>query len=215
MTIFSILFWEAEMKIIGLTGPSGAGKSTLCARFEELNIPCVNTDEVYHKLTSSPSPCLDELKNVFGGKIINENGSLNRKALASVVFEGENAKANLESLNATTHKYIWEETNKLLNEYMKEGKKAVVIDAPVLFSAKVFVDACDFIISALCDKEVRIERIMERDNISRERAVARINSQPSDDFFIQNSDYCITNCSISDETYGQLFAILKEQSICE
>ena len=203
------------MKVIGLTGPSGAGKSTLCNKFAELGIPCINTDEIYHCITSSKSPCLDELCSKFGNSIINEKGGLDRAALSKLVFEGENAKANLESLNATTHKYIWEETNKLLNEYMKEGKKAVVIDAPVLFSAKVFVDACDFIISALCDKEVRIERIMKRDNISRERAVARINSQPSDDFFIQNSDYCITNCSISDETYGQLFAILKEQSICE
>lgn len=203
------------MKVIGLTGPSGAGKSTLCAKFEELGIPCINTDEIYHSITSSKSPCLDELCSKFGNSIINEKGGLDRATLSKLVFEGENAKANLESLNATTHKYIWQETSKLLEEYMKEGKKAVVIDAPVLFSAKAFVDACDFIISALCDKEVRIERIMKRDNISRERAVARINSQPSDDFFIQNSDYHITNCSMSDETYAQLSVILKEQNICE
>ena len=203
------------MKVIGLTGPSGAGKSTLCAKFEELGIPCINTDEIYHSITSSKSPCLDELCAKFGNSIINEKGGLDRATLSKLVFEGENAKENLESLNATTHKYIWQETSKLLDEYVKEGKKAAVIDAPVLFSAKVFVDACDFIISALCDKEVRIERIMKRDNISRERAVARINSQPSDDFFIQNSDYHITNCSMSDETYAQLSVILKEQNICE
>ena len=201
------------MKIIGLTGPSGAGKSTLCARFEELNIPCVNTDEVYHKLTSSPSPCLDELKNVFGGKIINENGSLNRKALASVVFEGENAKSNLSLLNAITHKYVWEETNAILNTHENDGKIAAVIDAPALFSAKVFVESCDFILSVLCDKETRAERIIARDNISYEQAMARINAQPSDEFFIQNSDYYIYSTSDIESTAKQLDSILIKEEI--
>ena len=201
------------MKIIGLTGPTGAGKSTLCARFEELNIPCINTDEVYHKLTSSPSPCLDELKNVFGDKIINENGSLNRKALASVVFEGENKESNLSLLNSITHKYVWEETKAILTLHKNNGKVATVIDAPALFSAKVFVEACDFILSVLCDKEIRAERIIARDNISYEQAMARINAQPGDEFFIQNSDYYIYSTSDIESTAKQLDSILIKEEI--
>lgn len=202
------------MKIIGLTGPTGAGKSTLCERFEKLDIPCINTDEVYHKITSSPSPCLDELQNAFGNKIINENGSLNRKALASVVFENENAESNLSILNSITHKYIWEETNAFLNKYKNMGKKAAVIDAPVLFSAKVFVDACDFIISVLCDKETRARRIVARDCISFEQAMARINAQPNDKFFINNSDYYIYNTDEIDNMKKQLDSILTKEEIC-
>ena len=201
------------MKIIGLTGPTGAGKSTLCERFEKLDIPCINTDELYHKITSSPSPCTDELKEIFGDKIINENGSLNRKALASVVFEGENAQNNLERLNAITHKYVWEETNTFLNEYMNSGKKAAVIDAPALFSSKIFIGACDCIISVLCDKEIRIQRIVERDNITRQEALARINAQPSDEFFIENSDYYINNSGTEKEMIRQLESILEQEEI--
>ena len=201
------------MKIIGLTGPSGAGKSTLCERFEHLDIPCINTDEVYHILTYPPSPCLEELKEIFGDKIIAEDGSLDRKSLAKLVFEGDLAKSNLATLNAITHKYVWEKTNALLTQYMNEGKKVAVIDAPALFSSKIFVDACDFIISVICDKELRVERIMERDNISREQALARINAQPDDSFFIENSDYYIDNSGSKIEMLKELDTIFEQEEI--
>ena len=201
------------MKIIGLTGPSGAGKSTLCEKFEDLGIPCINTDEIYHKITSAPSICVDELKEKFGSSIVNENGGLDRFALAKVVFESENKDENLSSLNSITHKYVWEETNLILTKYINEGKPVAVIDAPALFSSKIFVDACDFIISVLCDKEVRIERIMKRDNISYEKAIARINAQPSDEFFIENSDYYITNCGAKNEMNEKLLYIFEQEEI--
>lgn len=201
------------MKIIGLTGPSGAGKSTLCETFEELGVPCINTDDIYHELTSKPSPCLNELKKKFGDSIINENGSLDRAKLAALVFSGEHAKENLANLNATTHKYVWEETNKRLTQFMRKNKKAAVIDAPALFSSKIFIGACDFIISVLCDKEIRTERIIKRDHISKESALARINAQPGNEFFIENSDYYIQNCGTKEEMAYQLSTILEQEEI--
>lgn len=201
------------MRIIGLTGPSGAGKSTLCARFEKLGIPCVNTDDVYHTLTASSSPCLDELKDKFGQAIINKDGSLDRKSLSKIVFEGENSDNNLALLNAITHKYVWEKTNEILTQYIHEGKKVAVIDAPALFSSDIFIGACDFIISVLCDKEIRLKRIMARDNISYEQALARINAQHSDSFFIENSDYYINNSGNEDYMCKQLDSILRQEEI--
>ena len=201
------------MRIIGLTGPSGAGKSTLCARFEKLGIPCVNTDDVYHTLTASSSPCLDELKDKFGQAIINKDGSLDRKSLSKIVFEGENSDNNLALLNAITHKYVWEKTNEILTQYIHEGKKVAVIDAPALFSSDIFIGACDFIISVLCDKKIRLKRIMARDNISYEQALARINAQHSDSFFIENSDYYINNSGNEDYMCKQLDSILRQEEI--
>ena len=96
---------------------------------------------------------------------------------------------------------------------MNEGKKAAVIDAPALFSSKIFVDACDFIISVICDKELRVSRIMERDNISREQALARINAQPDDSFFIENSDYYIDNSGSKIEMLKKLDTIFEQEEI--
>ncbi len=201
------------MRIIGLTGPSGAGKSTLCEKFEELGIPCINTDDIYHEITSKPSPCLKELEKAFGSAVINENGALDRTALARLVFEGEKAKENLDILNSITHKYVWEETNARLTQYMKKRKKAAVIDAPALFSSRVFIGACSFIISVLCDKETRIERIVARDGITREQALARINAQPDDEFFIKNSDYYINNSGNKSEMSRQLASIFEQEGM--
>ena len=201
------------MRIIGLTGPSGAGKSTLCEKFEELGIPCINTDDIYHEITSKPSPCLKELEKAFGSAVINENGSLDRTALARLVFEGEKAKENLDILNSITHKYVWEETNARLTQYMKKRKKAAVIDAPALFSSRVFIGACSFIISVLCDKETRIKRIVARDGITREQALARINAQPDDEFFIKNSDYYINNSGNKSEMSRQLASIFEQEGM--
>ena len=75
------------MKILGLTGQSGAGKGAVAALFAEHGIPSVDTDAVYHELLIPPSACLDELTAEFSGAILNPDGTLNRPALAALVFE--------------------------------------------------------------------------------------------------------------------------------
>lgn len=201
------------MKIIGLTGPSGAGKTTLCSYFEELGIPCIDTDDVYHKLVSTRTPCLAEIEGAFGSSVISEDGSLNRRALSALVFSQDGSHKNLETLNSITHKYVWEETNRLLTAYIAEGKEAAVIDAPALFSSKIFIGACDFVISVLADTEERIERITGRDGISREDAMRRLAYQPDDSFFEENSDYCITNSGSPESMHEQLLTVLEQEEI--
>ena len=74
------------MKIIGLAGGSGSGKSTVCKLFSKEGFAFINTDEVYHGLTSRKTPCLDDLVHEFGREILNSDNSLNREKLGQLVF---------------------------------------------------------------------------------------------------------------------------------
>ena len=96
------------MKIIGLTGPSGAGKGFCYRLFSKFDIPCIDTDDVYHKLLIPPSECVNELENIFGKEILDSNGYVDRKILAKIVFSVQkfkNTSNNRINLLATTLAY--------------------------------------------------------------------------------------------------------------
>ena len=185
------------MKVIGLTGPSGAGKGMAASFFEYHNIRSIDADAVYHDVITPPSACLDELTLEFGEEIINDDGSLDRKKLASIVFF-DTSKKKQERLNAITHKYVLEQSLALMKEHECKGEKAIIFDVPLLFESG-FDSVCDVTISVIADKSTRIERIMERDKITKEAASARIEAQMPDSFYVSRSDHVIyNNASIDD-----------------
>ncbi len=190
------------MKVIGLCGGSGSGKGSVCRIFGRLGIPSIDTDAVYHELTSAPGECINALVKEFGRDIITEEGALNRKKLASVVFSGDSSDERLRSLNQIAHKYILDETRNRLNGFRLDKAAAAIVDAPALFESG-FDAECDILICVIADKEKRVERIMMRDSITREGAEARIASQISDEELISRCDYQIRND-------GDLEALSKE-----
>ena len=120
------------MLVIGLTGPTGAGKGAVASVFEKYKIPVINADRVYHELISPPSSCLQELVECFGKEILLPNGSLDRRALGSIVF---NDPAALERLNSITHRYVMEEVEIRMERFRRDGLPVAVFDAPQLFEA--------------------------------------------------------------------------------
>ena len=180
------------MIIIGLCGGSGAGKGTVAGFFAKCGIPSINADEVYKDISGVGSQLLSRLREAFGDEIITENGELDRRALSSLVFSEEGRETRLPILNKITHSAVIEETERRISELGSAGIDAVIFDAPQLFESG-FDKKCDAVISVIADKETRIKRIMARDGISRERAVSRIDSQLSDEFFAKNSDFIIVN----------------------
>lgn len=179
------------MRVIGLCGGSGSGKGTVALLFKEYGFASVDTDELYHKITSYISPCLSELISAFGSDIVRD-GRLYRPALREkVFFDGDNS-GELALLNAITHKHIRAETEALIRKYEKDGAFAVLIDAPLLFESG-FDNLCTSVIAVVSDTELRVERIVRRDGIAREQAIRRINSQINDEILIQKSDYVIVN----------------------
>jgi len=199
------------MKIIGLTGPSGSGKGFCYSFFEKHGIPCVDTDDVYHKLLIPPSKCVDELVENFGDIILNGNNGISRKKLADIVF-CDNSHHKLDILNQITHKYVLEKTREIILEYQKQNKIAVVIDAPLLFEAK-FDKFCDLTIAVISDKQTRVERIMARDSLTHEAALMRINSQNNDEFYTSQAQYTVINNTDTLNLENQLKNILTKEKI--
>lgn len=173
--------------VIGLTGQTGAGKSTVSAAMEKCGCGIIDADKISRELVEPKTDCLKMLTNAFGCDIINKDGSLNRKKLAEKAFS---SKENTKLLNEITHPYIVKLTKQRIAEYFANGCDIVVFDAPQLFESGSD-KLCDIIVSVIASQECRLERIILRDGISEEQALARMKVQLSEEYFRKHSDYII------------------------
>lgn len=170
-------------KIIGLTGPTGSGKSSVSAVAEGLGIKVIDCDKYARIAVLKGSDGLKALTEVFGKEILFENGELNRKALAGLAFK---TKENTELLNKTLLPFIVEIVNKQI------GKEDVLLDAPTLFESGMN-SICDSVIAVLSDREKRMKRITERDNLTDNEANLRIEAGKPDSFYKERADFIIYN----------------------
>ena len=199
------------MVIIGVTGPSGAGKGVVSEIMRtKYSYYTIDADKVYHELISFPSECLDEIKKYFGESVVDSSGALDRSVLRERVFGKENGE-NLELLNQITHKHVISAIRAEINS-LKSSTPACVVDAPLLIESG-FVPECDFTVSVLAPQSMRSERISKRDGISQVDAMKRISSQKQDAFYIDNTDYSITNDGDMDALEEAVLNILHERRL--
>ena len=203
------------MQVMGLTGSSGAGKSAAAEIFSLYGIPVLDADLIYHEILKTDGACTQELAAAFGDAILGADGLVSRMALADTVFGKPNTAALLHTLNTITHKYVMSEIRKRLQALRNGGAPAAVIDAPLLFEANAHLE-CDFVIGVVADRELRAERIMARDGISKEHAEKRLQAQKSDEFFRTHSNYVLEKSSEFHCTKaGQETSVChKEKSVC-
>ena len=181
------------MKIIGITGNSGSGKSTISKMVQDkCNGIVIDADKIARNMACADSNYLKEIANVFGTDIISNN-KLDRKKMADIIF---NDKIQKEKMDEITFKYVVNEIKLRIN-LAKEQYDCIILDVPLLFESKLN-EICDYTIGVIAKEEDKICRICKRDNINREKAIQRINSQPSDEFYINNCDYIINNSNIEE-----------------
>lgn len=175
------------MKIIGITGSSGSGKSTITNILaKELNAKAIYSDEIVKQMQKEKTEYYKKIVEVFGTEILNEDKEINRKLLAAIIFENREKR---NKINELTKIYVLEEIRKQIN---KANAKYVIIDAPLLIETELNKD-CDIVIAVICNKETKIKRICKRDNISEKEAIARLNSQKSNEFYTKHADYIVEN----------------------
>ncbi len=177
-------------KIIGLTGGIGSGKTTVANYFKSCGIPIYIADDEAKKIMQSVD-ILKAIKDSFGTAIF-ENEILNREKLAKIVF---NNPERLEKLNSIVHPAV----KNHFDQWLLQNQSApyVIYEAAILFESGRYKD-CDIIITVTAPIESRIERVIKRDNTTRELVLKRINAQWTDEKRISKSDFIIEN--ISNET---------------
>ena len=169
--------------IIGLTGPTGAGKSSLLKVCHNHNLATVDCDKIAREAVEKGTDGLNALLKAFGQGILNSDGTLNRKALAKIAFSSPE-KTRL--LNDTIFPFIKELV-------LKETEKGnTLLDAPTLFESGLN-EVCFKTVAVLADKDIRLHRIIKRDNLTEEEALLRMNAGKDDAFYIKNADYIIYN----------------------
>ena len=176
------------MKIIGLVGTSGSGKTTICDILKKgENATIIDADKIAKKLSKKGTLYFKSIVECFGAHIIDEKGELKRKELAEIIFEDDKKR---EELNQLTFIYVVDEIKRLIS--LSSAKEFIVIDAPLLFESNLN-QICDFVIGVIAPNEVKVERIMKRDNIEEDLALKRLNIQKDNDFIRENSDFIIEN----------------------
>ena len=177
------------MKIIGLTGLTGAGKSTVAQKLMAYGCYHIDADKVAREVINNNENVKNKLKERFGTDVINTDGTTNRPLLASLAFADEQSTLDL---NAITHPSVIEEIKSIIKDMEEVGYRGVIIDAIALFESGL--DAlCDFNVTVIAPKEIRLERIIKRDNITEEKALERINAQKDEGFFTSKADFVLWN----------------------
>lgn len=172
------------MKLIGLTGPTGSGKTFFCVIARAFGIETVNADTVARRVAAE-SEVVDAVVAAFGQDIL-DGGIIDRKKLAHKAFS---SPENTDLLNRTMLPFIVDQIRDMLGN---SDAEYTVVDAPTLFESGLDSE-CDYIISVISDRDVRRQRIIERDGITDAEAEERLSAAKPDEFFISRSTHVIFN----------------------
>ncbi|MBR2893690.1 MAG: dephospho-CoA kinase [Clostridia bacterium] len=177
------------MLTIGLTGKTGAGKSTAALYLKEKGCHIIDGDVIARQITEKGSPVLLQLQQAFGEDILDEKGELIRKRLAERAFSSRQGTA---LLNSITHPEIKRRCQKEIALAKSMDCKAAVIDAAALLEGDC-KELCEKIVVVTAPEDIRLERILARDAITRQQAATRIKAQRDDEYYFSQADIIIRN----------------------
>ena len=187
-------------KIIGLTGGIGSGKTTVARYIAAQGIPVYIADEEAKKVMNTPE-VLSLVANTFGDSVL-ENGVINRQKLAQLVF---NAPEKLQQLNNIIHPKVKQDFENWVQKH--HNHPFVIKEAAILFESGSY-QFCDKIITVTAPENVRLQRVIQRDSVTEDQVLARMQNQWKEDEKIALSDYVIQNVNI-EHTKIQVDNILK------
>lgn len=162
------------MILVGLTGGLATGKSSVARLFQDNGAYVIDADELARQVVQPGKPAWRDIAQTFGAKVLNPDRTLNRAALAAVIFRNE---AKRRRLNAIVHPRVAREQAKLTRAIVQKDPGAIIVyDVPLLFEAGVD-KRVDKIIVVTADRATQIRRLMTRNGLTRAEAVRRLRAQ--------------------------------------
>ncbi len=199
--------------IIGLTGGIGSGKTLVSDRLAELGVPIIDTDVLAREIVEPGQPALAALAEKFGAEILLADGSLNRDRLRELAFSSSEAKADLDQI---THPAIRELT---ISKITAVTYPYCVVVIPLLTADSAFSGFLQRTITVSADRELRIQRVMHRNDFSREQVLSIMQTQLTDaereafsDDVIENSGSKEAAIAATDELHQALLNLSQATS---
>jgi len=173
---------------VAVTGGAGSGKTSVCNRLKELGVKVISADEMAREAVAPGSEALTKIIRFFGEKVVLSDGTLNRKILRRMITD-DDARLTLE-------RFLHHEITKLIHKNVvcaeKEGCRIVAIEVPLLFELDM-KERFNWVVVVSADQELRVKRLMERDQTSRDAAKDLINVQMPDEEKMGRADYVVWN----------------------
>ncbi len=195
------------MVIVALTGGMGSGKTTVARMFKDEGAHVIDFDYLARLVVEPDKPAWRDIVDYFGPEILSSDGTLNRSALAEIVFSDDKSRKALERF---THPRIFEERDALIKAIKrKDPSSIVIVDFPLLFElglAKMF----DKVILAYVPRAVQIRRAIKRGCLGKEEAERRLNAQIAIEEKRSLSDYSIDNQGSLNDTRDQVRKVIRE-----
>lgn len=194
------------MKVIGLTGGIATGKSTVANMFSEADIPLIDTDLIAREVLNKGTDGYNQVVEYFTEDILHTDKEINRKKLARKIFTSSKKR---KKLNSIVHPRVKEIVLEEIEKQKRLNKEIVVVDVPLLYESG-FDDICDAVVVVYTSKELQIERLMDRENITKDYALMKIKAQMSLEEKVKKAKYVIDNSSSILDTKKQFNIILAE-----
>lgn len=195
---------------IGLTGGIASGKSTVSAYLVAMGAVLIDADQIAREVVLPGTPALNKIEQLFGTEVITEEGTLNRKKLGELVFANESSRKLLEGI-------LHPEIRKIMNQRMNQleadnPRRLVVVDVPLLYESGL-ASMFDKVMLVYVPREIQLERLMNRDGLSRGQAEARLEAQMPIEQKVQLADFVIDNSGTLEETGAQLQQFWREKGL--
>lgn len=186
---------------VGLTGSIAVGKSFVSGVLTELGCHVIDSDELARKVVEPGTDGLGKVVESFGAGVLLDDGTLDRAALGAIVFGSEEKRA---LLNSILHPIIMAEQDALLNSWEQEDPRGVgIVDAALLVESGGY-RRFDKLIVVHCLPEVQLERLMRRNKLSREDALARIDAQLPQEEKLKHADFAVDTSGSFEETRARV-----------